>query len=87
MDWQLSQKKQVKPKQNSNPSSLKGIDTHAKQSAEKLSKWDIMLVYGEGNHPKNTQEENKLDITICWRLPKAHSVGIGPIGKIRSKSR
>jgi hypothetical protein len=21
----------------------KGIDTHAKQSAEKLSKWDIML--------------------------------------------
>jgi hypothetical protein len=48
-----SKKKQVKPKLNSNPSSLKGIDTHAKQSAEKL--WDIMLVadiYGEGNHPK-----------------------------------
>jgi hypothetical protein len=22
----------------------KGIDTHAKQSAEKLSKWDIMLL-------------------------------------------
>jgi hypothetical protein len=43
MDWQLSPKKASKTKAEFNPSSLKGIDTHAKQSAEKLSKWDIML--------------------------------------------
>jgi hypothetical protein len=33
---------------------------------------------------QNTQkkQENKLDITkIMWRIPKAHSVGIGPMVK------
>jgi hypothetical protein len=36
---------------------------------------------------QNTQKENKLDITkIMLAIPKAHSVGIGPISKIRSKS-
>jgi hypothetical protein len=39
----IAPKKQVKPKQNSNPSSLENRH-HAKQSAEKLSKWDIMLL-------------------------------------------
>jgi dienelactone hydrolase len=42
---------------------LKGIDTHAKQSAEKLSKMGyyafVADIYGEGNYPKNTQEAGK----------------------------
>ncbi len=41
----------------------KGIDTHAKQSAEKLSKMGYYAfvgdIYGEGNYPKNTQEAGK----------------------------
>lgn len=41
----------------------KGIDTHAKQSAEKLSKMGyhafIADIYGEGNYPTNTQEAGK----------------------------
>jgi dienelactone hydrolase len=41
----------------------KGIDTHAKQSAEKLSKMGyyafVADIYGEGNYPTNTQEAGK----------------------------
>jgi dienelactone hydrolase len=41
----------------------KGIDTHAKQSAEKLSKMGyyafVADIYGEGNYPKNTEEAGK----------------------------
>jgi dienelactone hydrolase len=41
----------------------KGIDTHAKQSAEKLSKMGyyafVADIYGEGNYPKNTKEAGK----------------------------
>ena len=42
----------------------KGIDTHAKQSAEKLSKMGyyafVADIYGEGNYPTNTKEAGKL---------------------------
>jgi hypothetical protein len=46
-------------------------------------------IYGEGNHPKiHKKQENKLDITNnVGDYQRAHSAGIGPIGKIRSKSR
>jgi dienelactone hydrolase len=41
----------------------KGIDTHSKQSAEKLSKMGyyafVADIYGEGNYPTNTQEAGK----------------------------
>lgn len=41
----------------------KGIDTHAKQSAEQLSKMGyyafVADIYGEGNYPTNTQEAGK----------------------------
>jgi hypothetical protein len=53
---------------------------------------DIMLladIYGEGNYPKNTQEAGKQAgyyKNNVGELPKTHSVGIGPISKIRSKS-
>ena len=42
----------------------KGIDTHSKQSAEKLSKMGyyafVADIYGEGNYPTTTQEAGKL---------------------------
>jgi hypothetical protein len=43
-------------------------------------------IYGEGNLSKKTQEAGKQAgyYKIMLELPKAHSVGIGPIGKIRS---
>lgn len=41
----------------------KGIDTHSKQSAEKLSKMGyyafVADIYGEGNYPVNTQQAGK----------------------------
>ncbi len=41
----------------------KGIDTHSKQSAEKLSNMGyyafVADIYGEGNYPTNTQEAGK----------------------------
>lgn len=41
----------------------KGIDTHSKQSAQKLSKMGyyafVADIYGEGNYPTNTQEAGK----------------------------